>query len=162
MRAHLFNAITNSLIVLILRSESVRTYSSFESLNSFNEITFKIISNNLKPGSGDSSMTLPQLNHDAYTVRWACALRCEVNASRAMLDEEHERLPRAPNDDNSYILGQAGNHNVVIAFPGAGVHGTEAAARTTAHMIRTFRSIRFGLMVGIGREVRLKGHNEVL
>lgn len=95
-------------------------------------------------------MTLPHLNHDAYTVGWVCALRCEVNASRAMLDEEHERLPRAPNDDNSYILGQAGKHNVVIAFPGAGVHGTEAAARTTAHMIRTFRNIRFGLMVGIG------------
>lgn len=95
-------------------------------------------------------MTLPQLNHDAYTVGWVCALRCEVNASRVMLDEEHERLPRAPNDDNSYILGQVGKHNVVIAFPGAGVHGTEAAARTTAHMIRTFRNIRFGLMVGIG------------
>lgn len=54
------------------------------------------------------------------------------------------------NDDNSYILGQVGKHNVVIAFPGAGVHGTEAAARTTAHIIRTFRNIRFGLMVGIG------------
>ena len=39
-------------------------------------------------------MTLPQLNHDAYTVGWACALRCEANASRAMLDEEHQRLPQ--------------------------------------------------------------------
>lgn len=79
-----------------------------------------------------------------------CALRCEVNASRALLDEEHERFPPGPNESNSYILGQMGRHNIVIAFPGAGVNGTNAVARTTAHMVRTFQNIRFGLMVGIG------------
>ena len=41
-------------------------------------------------------------------------------------------------------------HNVVIAFAGSGTYGTNAAAQTSTHMVRTFRNIRFGLMVGIG------------
>jgi nucleoside phosphorylase len=77
-------------------------------------------------------------------------LRCELNASRALLDEEHERLLSGEKDDNNYLLGRMGKHNVVIAFPGSGIYGTNAAAQTAAHMVRTFTSIRFGLMVGVG------------
>jgi nucleoside phosphorylase len=83
----------------------------------------------------------------AYTVGWICVLHCELNASRALLDEEHERLPPRENDDNSYLLGRIGNHNVVIAFPGD--YGTNSAAQTATHMVRTFPNIRFGLMVGV-------------
>jgi nucleoside phosphorylase len=88
--------------------------------------------------------------HGAYTVGWICVLRCELNASRALLDEEHERLQPGEKDDNSYLLGRMGKHNVVIAFPGSGTYGTNAAAQTATNMVRTFRNIRFGLMVGIG------------
>lgn len=42
-----------------------------------------------------------------------------MNASRALVDEEHERLPPGEKDDNSYLLGRMGKHNVVIAFPGS-------------------------------------------
>lgn len=91
-----------------------------------------------------------KLAHDAYTVGWVCVLRSELNASRALLDEEHERLPAADKDDNSYLLGRIGEHNVVIAFPGSGTYGTSAAAQTATNMVRTFRHIRFGLMVGVG------------
>jgi hypothetical protein len=36
--------------------------------------------------------------------------------AEAMLDEEHEILPIAdPNDNNTYLLGRIGSHNVVIA-----------------------------------------------
>lgn len=91
-----------------------------------------------------------KLTHDAYTVGWVCVLRSELNASRALLDEEHERLPLAEKDDNSYLLGRMGEHDVVIAFPGSGTYGTNAAAQTATNLIRTFRNIRFGLMVGIG------------
>ncbi|KAL4890101.1 hypothetical protein BDV59DRAFT_195221 [Aspergillus ambiguus] len=80
-----------------------------------------------------------KLSHDAYSVGWV-----------ALLDEEHERLPPGPKDDNTYLLGLMGRHNVVIAFPGSGVFGTSAATRTATNMIRTFRNIRFCLMVGVG------------
>ena len=91
-----------------------------------------------------------KLTHDAYTVGWVCVLLSELNASRALLDEEHERLQPGEKDDNSYLLGRVGNHNVVIAFPGLGVYGTNAASQTVTNMVRTFRNIRFGLMVGVG------------
>ncbi|KAL2797172.1 hypothetical protein BJX66DRAFT_335356 [Aspergillus keveii] len=92
-----------------------------------------------------------KLTHDAYTVGWVCVLECELNASRALLDKEHERLTAAENDDNVYLLGEMKGHNVVIAFPA--VYGVGAAARTATNMIRTFQNIRFGLMVGIGGAV---------
>jgi nucleoside phosphorylase len=91
-----------------------------------------------------------KLTHDDYTVGWVCVLLSELNASRALLDEEHERLQSREKDDNSYLLGKMEDHNVVIAFPGSGVSGTDAAAQTATNMVRTFRKIRFGLMVGVG------------
>jgi hypothetical protein len=91
-----------------------------------------------------------KLAYDAYTVGWICVLRSELNASRALLDEEHDRLPPANNDDNSYLLGRMGEHNIVIAFPGSGTYGMSAASQTATNMVRTFRNIRFGLMVGVG------------
>ncbi|KAH6672608.1 nucleoside phosphorylase domain-containing protein [Halenospora varia] len=91
-----------------------------------------------------------RLAHDAYTVGWICVLRSELNASRALLDEEHEPLPPAEKDDNSYLLGRMVGHNIVIAFTGSGTYGTNAATQTATHMVRTFPNIRFGLMVGVG------------
>ena len=90
------------------------------------------------------------MTHDAYTVGWVCVLISELNASRALLDEEHEPLQTEEKDDNSYLLGQMGGHNVVITFPGSGVYGPNAAAQIVTNMARTFRKIRFGLMVGVG------------
>ncbi|KAJ6014429.1 hypothetical protein N7540_009020 [Penicillium herquei] len=91
-----------------------------------------------------------QLDPRAYTVGWVCALKNEVTASRVLLDEEHKRPPKQPNDDNNYIVGRMEDHNVVIAFPGAGSYGSDVISQTAAHMVRTFNNIRFGLMVGIG------------
>lgn len=91
-----------------------------------------------------------RLSHEAYTIGWICVLKCELNAAKALLDEQHEQLPLAPKDDNSYLLGRMAGHNVAIAFTGLGNMGTTAAAQTAVQMIRTFRNIRFGLMVGVG------------
>ncbi|KAL5085382.1 hypothetical protein Trisim1_010608 [Trichoderma cf. simile WF8] len=91
-----------------------------------------------------------RLSHDAYTVGWICVLQCELNAAKALLDEQHEQLPSTAKDDNSYLLGRMAGHNVVIAFTGSGNYGTNAAAQTAVHMIRTFHNIRFGLLVGVG------------
>lgn len=86
--------------------------------------------------------------HNAYTVGWVCALESELIAARALLDQEHEQLPVAAHDDNNYILGQMGGHDVVIACTeGVGLH---KASRAANNMVHTFPNIRFGLMVGVG------------
>ncbi|GLA79846.1 hypothetical protein AtubIFM56815_000650 [Aspergillus tubingensis] len=92
----------------------------------------------------------PSFDPSVYTVGWVCAIKDEVTASRAFLDEEHEQPRRRQNDNNVYIVGRMGEHKVVIAFPGAGSYGADVIAHTVAHMVRTFKNIRFGLMVGIG------------
>ncbi|KAK8926985.1 Ankyrin-1 [Metarhizium anisopliae] len=91
-----------------------------------------------------------QLANDAYTVGWICVLRSELNAARALLDEEHEPCPTAERDDNHYFLGRMGAHNVAIAFIGSGTCGTNAAAIPAMSVVESFRNIRFGLMVGVG------------
>lgn len=41
-----------------------------------------------------------------------------------------------------------GKHDVVIVIPG--LIGTTSASQTVTNMVRTFRKIRFGLLVGVG------------
>jgi nucleoside phosphorylase len=72
------------------------------------------------------------------------------SSSYKMLDDEHARLPVPEYDQNSYILGNIGPHNIVIGVLPAGVMGTTAAATSATHMLSTFARVRFGLMVGIG------------
>lgn len=93
-------------------------------------------------------MTRTKKTHDDYTVGWMVAIQCELDAARALLDEEHEPLKPKEKDDNAYLLGQMEGHNVVIACPAE--YGTTAAAQTATNMLRTFPHIRFGLMVGVG------------
>ena len=90
--------------------------------------------------------------HSDYTVGWICALpETELVAAGAMLDEEHQVLPAAdPQDTNSYLLGKIGTHNIVIACLPAGITGKVSAATVAKDMVRSFKAIRFGLMVGIG------------
>ncbi|KAJ5637503.1 hypothetical protein N7490_007382 [Penicillium lividum] len=88
--------------------------------------------------------------HQDYTVAWICALPLEMAAAAAMLDERHHDLPARPRDDNTYILGRIGGHNVAIACLPLGVYGTTSATTVASHMQSTFKSIRFCLMVGIG------------
>ncbi|KAJ4131383.1 hypothetical protein NW754_007759 [Fusarium falciforme] len=77
-------------------------------------------------------------------------------AARAMLDDIHEDLPRHTNDPNTYTLGGIQGHNIVIACLPIGQYGTNNAASVLTHLIRTFPSIRLGLMVGIGGGVPSK------
>jgi hypothetical protein len=94
-------------------------------------------------------MTSKQLHHGAYTVGWIAPLYCELLATRALLDEEHEDLP-CPQDPNTYILGRMETHNIAIVFPGEGVTGIAPTTEMVTHMVRTFPHIRFGLLVGTG------------
>lgn len=54
------------------------------------------------------------------------------------------------NDENAYRFGRIGDHNVVIACLPKGKYGIASAANVATHMLRSFESIRIGLMVGIG------------
>ncbi|CAH0047168.1 unnamed protein product [Clonostachys solani] len=90
------------------------------------------------------------MTHGDYTVGWVCALPKEQTAATAMLDETHPDLPKPLNDSNTYTLGRIGKHDVVIACLPKGQIGTNSAATVATQMIRTFSSIRIGLMVGIG------------
>jgi nucleoside phosphorylase len=89
------------------------------------------------------------LVHEDYTLAWICALPLELAASRAMLDEEHPLPPNQAGDDNAYVLGRIGQHNVVMTcLPGQ--YGTNNAAIVATNLKRSFSNIRATLMVGIG------------
>ena len=96
--------------------------------------------------------TPQQFTHSDYTVGWICALpETELAAAGAMLDEEHPVLLAAdPQDTNSYLLGRIGTHNVVIACLPAETTGKASAATVAKDMVRSFKAVRFGLMVGVG------------
>lgn len=90
------------------------------------------------------------LRHDDYTVAWVCALYIEMAAAKAMLDNIHETPPMDMSDGNTYVLGNIGRHNIVIACLPDGRYGTNNAASIVTNISRTFTSIRFQLVVGIG------------
>ncbi|KAF2823659.1 purine and uridine phosphorylase [Ophiobolus disseminans] len=92
------------------------------------------------------------MRREDYTVGWVCALPVELAAAQEMLDEEHDDLLRdtEDNDENLYVLGAIGGHNVVIVCLPAGRIGNNLAAAVATQMRATFKNIRFGLMVGIG------------
>ncbi|KAL6867144.1 ankyrin repeat-containing domain protein [Trichoderma novae-zelandiae] len=96
------------------------------------------------------AMAYPKKTYGDYSVGWICALPKEQTAATAMLDEKHADLPKLTNDANTYTLGSIGPHNVVIACLPKGQYGTNSAANVASFMIRTFPSIKIGLMVGIG------------
>lgn len=95
-------------------------------------------------------MATSMMSYKDYKVGWICALPLEMTAAIAMLDEHHPQLQRAPGDDNTYVLGRVGEHGVAIASLPVGEIGTNSAAQVAVQMLRTFQSIKFGLMVGIG------------
>ncbi|KAE8322170.1 nucleoside phosphorylase domain-containing protein [Aspergillus sergii] len=68
-----------------------------------------------------------------------------------MLDEEHERLsPASDRDDNAYVFGEIGNHNIVIACMPMGMTGNTPAALVAKDLLHSFHHLQFYLMVGIG------------
>ncbi|KAF4888268.1 Kinesin light chain [Colletotrichum fructicola] len=99
----------------------------------------------------------------AYTVAWICAVTAESVAARAFLDEDYGPPQQvARHDNNSYVLGSIGSHNVVIAALPDGEYGTNSAAAVARDLVHSFPNVRIGLMVGIGggapsrkRDIRL-------
>ena len=81
-------------------------------------------------------------------------------AAKGMLDKVHPNpKEQDPSDHNTYLLGEVCGHDVVVACLPAGIYGIAPAATVAKDMLRTFKSIRFGLMVGIGGGIPSKKHD---
>ncbi|CAG7920995.1 unnamed protein product [Penicillium olsonii] len=89
-------------------------------------------------------------SHLDYTVGFICALPIELAAAISMLDVVHPDLQIPPHDRNIYTLGSIGAHNVVVSCCPPGSYGTISAASVAVQMLATFKSVRYGFMVGIG------------
>ncbi|KAF9772904.1 hypothetical protein IL306_009351 [Fusarium sp. DS 682] len=98
-----------------------------------------------------------------YTIGWICALQEEYEAACRMLDDEFDGPETSDaNDNNTYVFGRISDHNVVIGCLPDGRYGISSAAVVARDMVRSFPSLRFALMVGIGggaptpeRDIRL-------
>ena len=99
------------------------------------------------------------LDHKDYTVGWISARTWELKAAIHFLGKPHSRLSKREGDPNIYELGCIGQHNVVMACLPARTTGKGVAATVATHMLSTFPSIEFGLMVGIGGGVPSKEHD---
>jgi hypothetical protein len=87
------------------------------------------------------------LNHHDY-IAWVCALPLEMAAADE-IQYPDPTYQQAQSIKIPYVLlGRIRAHNVVIVCLPSGVYSTTSAV-TVANRI-TFRSIRFGLIVGIG------------
>lgn len=103
-------------------------------------------------------MAFPAL--EEYQIGWICALPIEAAAAQEMLDENFGPLEEQDNSDtNIYTLGRIGKHLVAIACLG-GQYGTTSATTVANNMMRTFsKSLRVGLMVGIGGGIPSATHD---
>jgi nucleoside phosphorylase len=93
----------------------------------------------------------PPSNPQDYHVGWICAAQPEYVVTCEFLDKEYPNPATSPlHDNNTYKFGRIGRHNVVIACLPKDKYGLTSAASVATDMRRSFPSIRFGLMVGIG------------
>ncbi|RYC78431.1 hypothetical protein BFJ63_vAg18694 [Fusarium oxysporum f. sp. narcissi] len=98
-----------------------------------------------------------------YTIGWICALQEEYEAACRMLDDEFEGPETSDaNDNNTYVFGRISEHKVVIGCLPDGRYGISSAAVVARDMVRSFPSLKFALMIGIGggaptpdRDIRL-------
>ncbi|WAO86248.1 PNP-UDP-1 domain-containing protein [Fusarium falciforme] len=97
-----------------------------------------------------ASLSLESYPQWKYAVGILCALSKELLAVRALFDTKHSKPKNLRGDVNNYALGTISGHMVVAACLPAGEYGTNAAADSASNMRRSFPSITFCLLVGIG------------
>ncbi|KAL5355092.1 nucleoside phosphorylase domain-containing protein [Aspergillus floccosus] len=107
------------------------------------------------PSFTSASQERGAISSNDYTVGIICALSLEFKAVRALFDETHPGcIPDA--DTHAYALGRMGKHWVVAAGLPKGGYGTTSAGVVACDMRRSFPSIKFCLLVGIGGGVPSK------
>ncbi|PTB38388.1 hypothetical protein M441DRAFT_199624 [Trichoderma asperellum CBS 433.97] len=90
-------------------------------------------------------------SRDDFHVAVICALPSEADAVTLLFDqfwdEEGDQFGRTSGDNNTYITGRLGKHNVVLAvLPGM---GTNTAASATANLRSSYCSLKLVFLVGI-------------
>ncbi|CAG8189942.1 unnamed protein product [Penicillium salamii] len=95
------------------------------------------------------SLRTTQISTHAYTVGIICALPIELKAVRMLFDESHRRQA-PPTDTNAYVFGCMSEHFVVATCLPNGEYGIGSATDVASNMKRTFLSLQFCLLVGIG------------
>jgi hypothetical protein len=59
---------------------------------------------------------MPTIILATVTVGWICAVETELIAAALFLDKEHKDPECLPvNDNNAYVFGRIGKHNIIIA-----------------------------------------------
>ncbi|KAK8859456.1 pfs domain-containing protein [Apiospora arundinis] len=97
------------------------------------------------------------LDHDNYTVAIICPMGDELSPVLALLDEKYESLSTS-RDQNAYVLGRMGGHNIVVAtMP---TIGNNAAAMVVTQLLNDFGRVRFGLLVGVGGGIPDKDYED--
>ena len=82
---------------------------------------------------------------------WIYTVQTELVAACKLLNEEHPLLStNSSHDNNAYTLGRIDDHHIVIACLPKERYGIASAASVAKDMLRSFESIRIGLIVGIG------------
>ncbi|KAI1050715.1 hypothetical protein LB507_009223 [Fusarium sp. FIESC RH6] len=102
----------------------------------------------------ESAVPVPERFVESYTIGWICALPEEFQTAKQMLDEKNLPRPRgmelSANDNNSYIYGKVGEHFVVVGCLPRGRKGQVSTAKVATDMLRSFPSLKFALLVGVG------------
>jgi nucleoside phosphorylase len=102
-------------------------------------------------------------SRDEFHVAVICALPGEADAVTLLFDqfwdEEGDQFGRSNGDNNTYITGRLGKHNVVLAvLPGM---GTNNAAAATASLRSSYGSLKLVFLVGICGGVPQIGDDDV-
>ncbi|KAG2026624.1 hypothetical protein GB937_001409 [Aspergillus fischeri] len=90
-------------------------------------------------------------SRDEFSIAIICALTLEAEVVEELFDEIYDRLSgyyrKQPGDDNAYINGRIGNHNVVVCYmPGMGKGN---AASVASGLKISYKRINLALVVGI-------------
>jgi nucleoside phosphorylase len=90
-------------------------------------------------------------NRDQFAIAIICALTLEAEAVEELFDETYDRLGehyrKESGDDNAYINGRIGSHNVVLCYmPGM---GKGSAASVASSLKISYKRVDVALVVGI-------------
>ncbi|KAF3097291.1 hypothetical protein TWF102_003953 [Orbilia oligospora] len=83
---------------------------------------------------------------ESFKIAIICPMAVELAPILAIMDTEYPNC--IGTQRNNYTLGRIGNHNVVVTvMPGI---GNNRAAAVVTQLTNDFKSLKFGLLVGIG------------
>ncbi|KAL3439993.1 hypothetical protein BJX65DRAFT_49951 [Aspergillus insuetus] len=90
-------------------------------------------------------------SRDEFAIAIICALTIEAEAVEELFDKTYDRLGehyrKQPGDDNAYVNGRIGSHNVVVCYmPGM---GKGSAASVASSLKISYKRIEVALVVGI-------------